>query len=141
MLKRIWVTQDAHALAQPPSGGCVLKHFRQRFKRQYDGQPPSGGCVLKLTEKTPNPRAERPAAFRRLCVETQPGTCPRFGTVPAAFRRLCVETTRIHNHVRLYRQPPSGGCVLKHFGGQNNTMLIEPAAFRRLCVETPSSPM
>ena len=37
----------------------------------------------------------------------------------------------------LITQPPSGGCVLKHYGGQRETMLVEPAAFRRLCVETP----
>ncbi|EET42555.1 hypothetical protein NEISICOT_03699 [Neisseria sicca ATCC 29256] len=26
--------------------------------------------------------------------------------------------------------------MLKHFGGQQNTILFEPAAFGRLCVET-----
>ena len=26
--------------------------------------------------------------------------------------------------------------MLKHYGGQRETMLVEPAAFRRLCVET-----
>ena len=25
----------------------------------------------------------------------------------------------------LKRQPPSGGCVLKHIGGQNNTLLVD----------------
>ena len=29
--------------------------------------------------------------------------------------------------------------MLKHFGGQQNTILFEPAAFRRLCVETISA--
>ena len=33
---------------QPPSGGCVLKHHRDGRRRGYAGQPPSGGCVLKL---------------------------------------------------------------------------------------------
>ena len=28
--------------------------------------------------------------------------------------------------------------MLKHYGGQRETMLVEPAAFRRLCVETVS---
>ena len=56
---------------------------------------------------------------------------------PAAFRRLCVETgTSGANLFRGSDQPPSGGCVLKHYGGQRETMLVEPAAFRRLCVET-----
>ena len=32
---------------QPPSGGCVLKHYviEDLYKREM--QPPSGGCVLK----------------------------------------------------------------------------------------------
>ena len=77
-----------------------------------------------------------PAAFRRLCVETnqpahtgvsnggQPpsGGCvlkPKyewdylFGKWPAAFRRLCVETKDLAVSVGLVEQPPSGGCVLK----------------------------
>ena len=33
-------------------------------------QPPSGGCVLKRSEVLAISRAEMPAAFRRLCVET-----------------------------------------------------------------------
>ena len=57
-------------------------------------QPPSGGCVLK--HKTPLGVRMRyfPAAFGRLCVET----ANEFGfdliQCPAAFGRLCVETTR-----------------------------------------------
>ena len=35
-------------LTQPPSGGCVLKHFATRPKFSLVKQPPSGGCVLKL---------------------------------------------------------------------------------------------
>ena len=56
-------------------------------------QPPSGGCVLKRAMVAPVVRAVRPAAFRRLCVET--GFCRSGGRcrLPAAFRRLCVETT------------------------------------------------
>ena len=56
----------------------------------------------------------RPAAFRRLCVETlkklelEPFVCP------AAFRRLCVETKLRERLPPAYQvQPPSGGCVLK----------------------------
>ena len=54
-------------------------------------QPPSGGCVLK---RTGNGKGEsrRPAAFGRLCVETQPKTTTFLSLKPAAFGRLCVET-------------------------------------------------
>ena len=35
-------------MAQPPSGGCVLKQEDViRLQKQYGCQPPSGGCVLK----------------------------------------------------------------------------------------------
>ena len=33
-------------------------------------------------------------------------------------------------------QPPSGGCVLKHFDSFRVGVLLRPAAFGRLCVET-----
>ena len=36
--------------SQPPSGGCVLKRDKFRFKRAAFDQPPSGGCVLKRHE-------------------------------------------------------------------------------------------
>ena len=36
--------------AQPPSGGCVLKHAASRRSLGNGGQPPSGGCVLKLNQ-------------------------------------------------------------------------------------------
>ena len=32
---------------QPPSGGCVLKLFKEAFQEGHHRQPPSGGCVLK----------------------------------------------------------------------------------------------
>ena len=58
---------------------------------------------------------EQPAAFGRLCVETQPTeTYGGLHATPAAFGRLCVET-------------------------KNERAPIEvsiPAAFGRLCVET-----
>ena len=38
-----------------------------------------------------------PAAFRRLCVETQFYACRLDDPVPAAFRRLCVETMMMAN--------------------------------------------
>ena len=34
------------------------------------------------------------------------------------------------------RQPPSGGCVLKHLERMCLILKLKPAAFRRLCVET-----
>ena len=57
-----------------------------------------------------------PAAFRRLCVETEPLGRGRNMRWPAAFRRLCVETNYIALKSYLVGQPPSGGCVLKHAG-------------------------
>ena len=56
----------------------------------------------------------RPAAFRRLCVETLEILIPQAANHPAAFRRLCVETHINKNEPRDSVQPPSGGCVLKH---------------------------
>ena len=100
-----------------------------------------------------------PAAFRRLCVETSGAQEYSATMEPAAFRRLCVETYQWRLNRRLsMRQPPSGGCVLKHTysfdPGINShqppsggcvlkhcyfslaTHIGGPAAFRRLCVET-----
>ena len=34
-------------VAQPPSGGCVLKRVYKIHTAPYIFQPPSGGCVLK----------------------------------------------------------------------------------------------
>ena len=59
---------------------------------RYIKQPPSGGCVLKHWV---NPRHNRPAiaaAFGRLCVETITIEKGFFSVVAAAFGRLCVET-------------------------------------------------
>ena len=57
-------------LIQPPSGGCVLKLLIHLALIAHPRQPPSGGCVLKLNGNAYSPRITRPAAFRRLCVET-----------------------------------------------------------------------
>ena len=99
---------------QPPSGGCVLKHFCAFLPVFFSGQPPSGGCVLKQ---------QPPLANCAICG-------------PAAFRRLCVETIFDFFDFDFFCQPPSGGCVLK----PSLSSVIEhnnvPAAFRRLCVET-----
>ena len=55
-----------------------------------------------------------PAAFRRLCVETPFDLGLPIMSAPAAFRRLCVETRNSPKNTAFARQPPSGGCVLKH---------------------------
>ena len=80
-------------LAQPPSGGCVLKHVGIENIANMKAQPPSGGCVLKR------------------CFWIAWSGC----RYPAAFRRLCVETVAIsQRYGQPIHQPPSGGCVLKH---------------------------
>ena len=57
--------------------------------------------------------------------------------VPAAFGRLCVETNKWQSCTkRDRRQPPSGGCVLKLERMGLDAESIVPAAFGRLCVET-----
>ena len=99
---------------QPPSGGCVLKHSNPKNNAFAPHQPPSGGCVLKPDSSI----AIMTAAIQPPsggCVLKQKG-CNRHRPLsfPAAFRRLCVETDRLisRNCLRLF-QPPSGGCVLK----------------------------
>ena len=80
-------------------------------------QPPSGGCVLKRFIVWIGSLCGIPAAFGRLCVETDWLIYPVLHWHPAAFGRLCVETV---------------AAIV--FGG-----LAYPAAFGRLCVETPLS--
>ena len=77
---------------QPPSGGCVLKRPTSLAPSNRVCQPPSGGCVLKREMQNQQPRNAIPAAFRRLCVETDGLRRGGGKTDPAAFRRLCVET-------------------------------------------------
>ena len=55
---------------------------------------------------------------------------------PAAFGRLCVETDAVVEVEQVMVQPPSGGCVLKPRLGQPHMHQRQPAAFGRLCVET-----
>ena len=47
MLKQVSGGERGGAGAQPPSGGCVLKHYGVAGKYTGHNQPPSGGCVLK----------------------------------------------------------------------------------------------
>ena len=93
MLKHLHTLQQAQKKRQPPSGGCVLKLVEEGLETCLECQPPSGGCVLKLNTVCAEEHTVRPAAFRRLCVET----------VPVA--AYADEIT----------QPPSGGCVLKRY--------------------------
>ena len=59
--------------------------------------------------------------------------------VAAAFGRLCVETLRRNAGLDDdFKQPPSGGCVLKHKGEYRISRFIDAATFGRLCVETIS---
>ena len=95
----------------------MLKHLWRIIDFWGNTQPPSGGCVLKQLKEHCSILAAKPAAFRRLCVETTCDNQPAEDGAPAAFRRLCVETTA-----------PAGSAG-------NPT----PAAFRRLCVETRRS--
>ena len=55
---------------QPPSGGCVLKPAVSGAGVRVRSQPPSGGCVLKQNSSYNRPSCQHPAAFGRLCVET-----------------------------------------------------------------------
>ena len=123
---------------QPPSGGCVLKrhHTLERFQTALNGQPPSGGCVLKRHQAANTIFSYPPAAFRRLCVETNRSCSANTVSRPAAFRRLCVETMLLIAKYEGFIQPPSGGCVLKPTLNKKPLSKCLPAAFRRLCVET-----
>ena len=97
---------------------CVESLPERTFKRHRARQPPSGGCVLKATVDAAGIATTIAATFGWLCVE-------RFlllinSTVfnAATFGWLCVESQNLKNlYHHLYKQPPSGGCVLK---GQTN---------------------
>ncbi len=147
-----------HDFRQPPSGGCVLKHFELLLKNRLKAPAAFGRlcvetricCVIaelllpaafgRLCVETRLVRQvcyiKNPAAFGRLCVETQPIRLPMPSAIPAAFGRLCVETFGINWTVRLTAQPPSGGCVLKLCPRKAFPRPNLPAAFGRLCVET-----
>ena len=104
------------------------------------GQPPLGGCVLKQNQYIDKYLPKKPAAFRRLCVETLPYARVFVCVKPAAFRRLCVETMPYAILYGHQAQPPLGGCVLKRHLHPSTAPSLKPAAFRRLCVETCSEP-
>ena len=80
-------------LRQPPSGGCVLKHFNHVIISLKE-LPAAFRRLCVETRKCANGWVSaKPAAFRRLCVETALQTVCRVIYCPAAFRRLCVETS------------------------------------------------
>ena len=66
--------------------------MNRTLRRMLRAQPPSGGCVLKLNLGGRSKTGAIPAAFGRLCVETDYIFSKHRFTHPAAFGRLCVET-------------------------------------------------
>ena len=102
-------------------------------------QPPLGGCVLKLVHQAANQAATAPAAFRRLCVETNPRPLSQCETAPAAFRRLCVETMASTDHSPLSWPAAFRRLCVETDCFASTRACSSPAAFRRLCVETKSS--
>ena len=84
-----------------------MLYSRSRFSwepSEIGAAKPDGARLLR----------EAPAAFGRLCVETSHGITKHRKSRPAAFGRLCVETLAVGGFLPPARQPPSGGCVLKH---------------------------
>ena len=92
VLKPEYVCVYERTKNQPPSGGCVLKHVKSPMFQQVQNQPPSGGCVLKrcCTNRILTFFNQPPSGG---CV-LKPNTIRDIGMThkPAAFRRLCVET-------------------------------------------------
>ena len=92
MLKRQFFGAEYASVAQPPSGGCVLKLIMQVEKDFKNVQPPSGGCVLK----------QMATQLQKLKQRRQP---PSGGCVLKPLDGIGLATKTV--------QPPSGGCVLK----------------------------
>ena len=70
MLKPDRTVEQHVPFFQPPSGGCVLKPQSDAAMNRNCFQPPSGGCVLKPIQNSNQLLFVLPAAFGRLCVET-----------------------------------------------------------------------
>ena len=133
LFRSFWLYKDC----QPPSGGCVLKQCLGCGGLGIDSQPPSGGCVLKLIVEPNIPPRDKPAAFRRLCVETVLVHQIQFNRTFQPPSGGCVlKLIAASNSSNVFPQPPSGGCVLKQPFRIGWKRKIHPAAFRRLCVET-----
>ena len=78
---------------QPPSGGCVLKPKVSFFLESEVPQPPSGGCVLKLVclgSLLVVGQTQPPSGGCVLKRRNDYGCL--WQPCPAAFGRLCVET-------------------------------------------------
>ena len=114
----------------------MLKRVQLRLTAAVFDQPPSGGCVLKLPMTGGSPAVGSPAAFGRLCVETEYGnSIIRMVSQPPSGG--CVLKRSVgHYQYKWLTQPPSGGCVLKQRHLRINVGVCFPAAFGRLCVET-----
>ena len=93
--------------------------------------------MLKQLGMTADEIVERPAAFRRLCVETigSHRMTSAMSSQPPSGGCVLKLIEVAYLDVAL-NQPPSGGCVLKQPARQAVQALGDPAAFRRLCVET-----
>ena len=77
-------------------------------------RPAAFGRLRVETEPSYNtPSMWKPAAFGRLRVETLMATVLFGDYIPAAFGRLRVETRSVSDGWGVPFQPPSGGCVLK----------------------------
>ena len=114
MLKPALTLCASSRARQPPSGGCVLKLDIDRLDTGFS----LPAAFRRLCVETENDGEHvvvlPPAAFRRLCVETKPRLSVRLMLMPAAFKRLCVETSLKSTRADARDfQPPSGGCVLK----------------------------
>ena len=84
---------------QPPSGGCVLKHGAGA-QGDFPPRPAAfGRLCVETDDVAAKYRFENPAAFGRLCVETMLKSWILSTALPAAFGRLCVETVEklLHN--------------------------------------------
>ena len=90
------IAETCNRQPQPPSGGCVLKHWDEVKAALIRGQPPSGGCVLKLQllTRVQAAAAQPPSGGCVLKQRAKAGGVAE--AIPAAFRRLCVETMTSH---------------------------------------------
>ena len=92
MLKPAEIDPNATYFVQPPSGGCVLKPHAA-FGLHEQPVPAAFGRLCVETNDSGYPiELRQPAAFGRLCVETICLRCKDDKSLPAAFGRLCVET-------------------------------------------------
>ena len=93
-------------------------------------QPPSGGCVLKLGIIYGFRQIAKPAAFGRLCVETEVLDELENGAIQPPSGGCVLKLKNLLMMILSIHQPPSGGCVLKH---------IQLCPFRSWCLSQPPS--